>query len=382
MSFKQLHQKWDWGLIILVFTLTGLGLMMILSSSFLLAQRYYGDPYHFFKKQTFYAFIGFIFIIGLVRYIPYQRYQRLTYPLLLFAILGLLLVFVPGLGKTTNGATRWIKIGPFSFQPSELVKIVYIIYLAALLSRQEKIKSFSTGVLPGLIIYAIIAGFLILEPDMGTVVFLGGLTLCMFFIGGVKIKHLFLTTCPILFALIYLLISAPYRVKRVLEWLNFLNPLLKWLIPELNLPSDPLGVGYIILHSKLAFASGGILGQGLGGSQQKLFYLPEPYTDYIFSIIGEELGFCGVFLVVFLFLLLFWRGIKIARAARDLFGFYLALGTSLWFFMQASIHMGVCLGLLPPKGITLPFISYGGTALWANLIGIGILENIYMQGRR
>ncbi|MDL1966651.1 MAG: FtsW/RodA/SpoVE family cell cycle protein, partial [Candidatus Desulfofervidus auxilii] len=202
----------------------------------------------------------------------------------------------------------------------------------------------------------------------GTVIFLGGLTLCMLFLGGVKIKHLFLTTCPILLALIYLLTRASYRVDRLLGFLH----------PE----SDPLGVGYIILHSKLAFASGGILGQGLGGSQQKLFYLPEPYTDYIFSIIGEELGFCGVSLVVFLFLLLFWRGIKIARAARDLFGFYLALGISLWFFMQASIHMGVCLGLLPPKGITLPFISYGGTALWANLIGIGILENIYMQGRR
>jgi cell division protein FtsW len=368
MDFKQIKQRLDLGLFILVFALMSLGLMMVLSSSFLLAQKNYGDPYFFLKKQAFYAFIGFIFIIGLVRFIPYQLYRRFSYPLLFLAILGLGLVFVPGLGKEVNHATRWVRLGPLSLQPSELAKIAYIIYLAAIISQKEKIKYFSLTILPALIIYVIIAGLLLAEPDMGAVALLASLTFCMFFLSGAKIVHLFLVACPVLLALFYLVLSAPYRLKRLLGFLH----------PE----SDPLGVGYVILHSKLAFAHGGILGLGLGGSQQKLFYLPEPYTDYIFSIIGEELGFFGVILVILLFVLLFWRSINIARSARDLFGFYLAWGIGLSICIQAIIHMGVCLGLLPPKGIALPFISYGGTALWVNLIGIGILENIYAQGKR
>ncbi|MCD6319705.1 MAG: putative lipid II flippase FtsW [Candidatus Desulfofervidaceae bacterium] len=367
-SKQTFPHKWDWELFILVFILTGIGLMMVFSSSFVLAQKQYGDPYFFLKRQGFYAFIGIILMLGMIRYIPYQLYQRLTYPLLCLAIIGLILVFVPGIGRKINNATRWIRVGHFSLQPSEFAKIAFISYLAAAVSREEKIKQFSVGILPTLIIYSIFAGLLLAEPDMGTVLLLASLTFCMLFLGGAKIKHLFIITCPGIAGLFYLLIKAPYRLKRLLAFLH----------PE----NDPLGVGYVILHSKLAFASGGFWGQGLGASQQKLFYLPEPFTDYIFSILGEELGFWGVAFITFLFALLIWRGINIARGARDLFGFYLALGITLWLSMQTIIHMGVCLGLLPPKGITLPFISYGGSALLANFMAIGILENIHAQGQR
>jgi len=369
MPYKQIHPcKWDWGLFILVFVLTGIGLMMVFSSSFVLAQKQYDDPYFFFKRQGFYALIGVIFMLGIIRYIPYQFYRRFTYPLLFLAVIGLILVFVPGIGRRINNATRWIGIGPLSLQPSEFAKVTFIFYLAAAVSREEKIKQFSLGILPVLIIYSIFAGLLLAEPDMGTVILLASLTFCMLFLGGARLKHLFIIACPGIAGLFYLLIKAPYRLKRLLAFLH----------PE----NDPLGVGYVILHSKLAFASGGFWGQGLGASQQKLFYLPEPFTDYIFSILGEELGFWGVVFVISLFAILIWRGINIARGARDLFGFYLALGITLWLSMQAIIHMGVCLGLLPPKGITLPFISYGGSALLANFIAIGILENIYAQGQR
>jgi len=365
MHFKK--NNWDFWLIILVIVLTGLGIMMVFSSSFLIAQKKFNNPYFFFKRQLFYVIFGFSFMM-MIKHIPYQIYQKHVYLLLTLSIIGLLLVFVPGLKKEANNAARWIKIGSFSLQPSEFAKLAFVIYLSALVSREEKIKQFSIGILPAFIIYSLLAILLIAEPDMGTVVLLGVLTFFILFIGGAKILHLLAIACPTIIFLFYLLIKSPYRLKRLLVFLK----------PE----TDPLGIGYVILHSKLAFASGGFLGQGLGASRQKLFYLPEPYTDYIFSIIGEEMGFLGVMLIILLFVLFVWRGINTARAARELFGFYLAIGITLLISTQALIHMGVCLGLLPPKGITLPFVSYGGSSILASFISVGILENIYAQGYR
>jgi len=365
MRFKTNLDLW---LIIIVIALTGIGIMMVFSSSFLLAQKKFQDPYFFLKHQLFYTIISFCLMTVLAKHIPYQFYQRFSHIILLLAIIGLILVLLPGLKREVNNASRWIRLGPFSFQPSEFTKLAFIVYLSALISREEKIKQFSIGVLPVFITLCLLAILLIAEPDMGSVILLSILTFIMLFLGGTKILHLLIITCPTLAAIIYLLIESPYRIKRLLAYLH----------PE----RDPLGVGYVILHSKLAFASGGILGQGLGASRQKLFYLPEPYTDYIFSIIGEEMGFIGVIVVILIFAMLFWRGIEIARGARDLFGFYLAIGITLWLSIQALIHMGVCLGLLPPKGITLPFISYGGSSLLINYMAIGILQNIYTQGHR
>ncbi len=367
-SKKHSGYKWDWWLFILAFILTSIGLLMIFSSSFILAQREMGNPYYFLERQLIYTIVAILLTLTVVRYIPYQFYRRTTYLFLLFALMGLVLVFVPGIGRTINNATRWVGIGSISIQPSEFAKIAFIIYLATAVSREEKVKSFSVGILPVIIVYSLFAIFLLAEPDLGTVVLLGCLMFTLLFLGGAKLRHLGLISLPGACLFLYLIFTAPYRIKRLMAFLH----------PE----KDPFGVGYVILHSKLAFASGGFWGQGLGASRQKLFYLPEPFTDYIFSILGEELGFWGVVLTVCLFGFLIWRGVNIARSARDLFGFHLAMGLIFWLGFQALIHMGVCLGLLPPKGITLPFISYGGSALLVDFIAIGILENIYVQGQK
>ncbi len=360
--------KLDYWLLILTLVLIGLGLIMVLSSSFPIAQKRYHDPYFLFKHQSMYAMLGITLMTGISK-VPYQLYNRFTYHLLFLGLIGLLLVFVPGIGCKLNNAARWIRIGPFTIQPSEFLKLAIIIYLAKAVSRKDHIiKSFSLGIIPPFMIYTVIAVLLLMEPDMGTAVLLAGIVFIMLFVGGAKIKHLLMVVCLAVTSFAYLIIKEPYRVKR---WLAFL-----W--PEQN----PLGIGYPVLHSKHAFAMGGVFGRGLGASKEKLFYLPEPFNDYIFSILGEELGFIGVVLVIGLFTLLIWRGVEVARSARDAFGFYLALGIILLIALQACIHMGVCLGLMPPKGITLPFLSYGGSSLITNLIGVGILQNIYAQGQR
>lgn len=358
----------DYWLLIVTLTLIGLGLIMVLSSSFAIAQKRYHDPHFLFNHQLMYAILGITLMIGVSK-VPYQLYNRLTYLLLFLGLMGLLLVFVPGIGCKLNNASRWIRIGPFTIQPSEFLKLAIIIYLAKAISRGEHIiKSFSLGIIPPFMIYTLIGVLLLMEPDMGTAVLLAGIMFIMLFVGGAKIKHLLMVVCLAGISFAYLIINAPYRIRR---WLAFLWP-----------EQDPLGIGYPVLHSKTAFALGGVFGMGLGASKEKLFYLPEPCTDYIFSILGEELGFIGVALLIGLFSLLIWRGVEIARGARDAFGFYLALGIIFLIALQACIHMGVCLGLMPPKGITLPFLSYGGSSLITNLIGMGILHNIYAQGQR
>lgn len=357
----------DYWLLILTLTLIGLGLIMVLSSSFAIAQKRYHDPYFLFYHQLMYAILGIISMIGVSK-VPYQLYNRFTYPLLFLGLIGLLLVFVPGIGYRVKGAARWIRIGPFTIQPSEFLKLAIIIYLAKAISRGEHIiKSFSLGIIPPFMIYTLIGVLLLMEPDMGTAVLLACIIFIMLFVGGAKTKHLLMVVFLAGITFSYLIIKAPYRIVRVWAFLQ----------PE----QDPLGIGYPILHSKKAFAMGGVFGGGLGASKEKLFFLPEPYTDYIFSILGEELGFMGVALVMGLFTLLVWRGIEAARGARDAFGFYLALGTILLIALQACIHMGVCLGLMPPKGITLPFLSYGGSSLMASSVAMGILHNIYGQGQ-
>jgi len=355
-------------LFILILILIGLGLIMVLSSSFAISQKKYHDPYFLFKRQLIYAMLGIAMMV-IASNIPYQFYYNFTYPLLFLCLTALLLVFVPGLGCKLNYASRWIKIGHFTIQPSEFLKLTMIMYLARALTRDDKlIKSFSYGILPPFIIYTLVAIPLLKEPDMGTAVLLAGVMFIMLFIGGARIKHLLIVMGLAMVGFAYLIIKTPYRFKRFLAFWQ----------PE----QYPLGIGYPILHSKIAFITGGIFGKGLGASKEKLFYLPEPYSDYVFSILGEELGFLGVALIVGLFVLFVFRGIEIARGARDVFGFYLTLGIVFLIVLQAVIHIGGCLGLIPPKGITLPFVSYGGSSLIANLIAIGILHNIYAQGKR
>ena len=267
------------------------------------------------------------------------------------------------LGLSVGGSIRWMRLGSFSFQPSELARIALVIYLAySMEKKQEKIKNFTIGFIPHVMVLGIFIILIFIQPDFGAVVILGALTWIMLFIGGVRFSQLFASLLVILPVGYLFLINAEYRVKRIL---GFLNP---W-----EFPADE---GYQMVHSLMAFGTGGLWGTGIGKGYQKLFYLPEPHTDFIFSVIGEELGLLGVLIIIGLYAWIVMRGIAIARNAPDLFGAYLAVGLTIAMGLQIVVNMGVTLGLLPTKGLTLPLLSYGGTSLLLNMVSIGILMNI------
>ena len=362
MADEPVRNNWDHVLLMVVLSLVGLGLVMVLSSSTFLAEKRFGDPYYFFRPQVAYALFGLLLMI-VVKHIPYHWFCRAAYPLLLGTILMLVLVLIPGVGHKVGGAFRWLRLGGLSFQPSELSKLALVVYLAySLAAKREKIKMFAYGVFPHLVILGVLVALVVAEPDLGSAVLLSLLAAFMFFVSGVRLSYLIslgLMTIP---AVYWLIISSPYRLKRITA---FISP---W--------DDPLGTGYHIIHSYLAFASGGLTGMGPGGGQQKLFFLPEPHTDFIFSVVGEELGFVGVACVAALFLILVWRGIQIALNAYDLEGSYLALGIILIIGLQAFLNMCVVVGLLPTKGLILPFFSYGGSSMIVNFICMGILLNV------
>jgi cell division protein FtsW len=287
----------------------------------------------------------------------------MAYPILAVAFLLLFALYLPGVGHPVGGANRWFRIAGVSFQPSELARLALIIYLAYSMSKkQEMIKVFTIGFLPHAIVLAGLGVLVVMQPDFGMTVMLALITWTMLFIGGVRLFHLFTALVAILPIVYYLLIHVGYRVKRLT---SFLDP---W-----RYESDS---GYQIVHSLMAFGSGGITGLGIGNSYQKLFYLPEPHTDFVFSVVGEELGLVGVCLVVGLYVMLLWRGIVVAMKAQDLFATYLAVGLIAALGLQVCINVGVTMGLLPTKGLTLPFVSYGGTSIVMNAVAVGILMNI------
>jgi cell division protein FtsW len=344
-----------------------LGLIVIYSSSSVLAQKEMGDSYYFLKRQGAYALVG-IFLMMIAKNMPLGFYKKMVYPFLFFNLLMLVIVLVPGIGVKIGGARRWLRFFGISFQPSELAKLCLSMYMAYSMSRKvHKMDLFSRGILPHLIIAGSFIGLILLQPDLGTSVIIAGWILLLLFIGGARLWQIVSMVFLSIPLLIYSIFGATYRLKR---WWAFLNP---W--------DDPQGVGFQIVHSYLAFGSGGLWGVGLGNSKQKLFYLPEPHTDFILSIIGEELGFIGIMFVVVLFVVLILRGIKIALNCRDLFGCYLALGITCFLSIQVLINMGVVMGLLPTKGLTLPLLSYGGSSLVMTLISVGVLLNISSGGR-
>jgi cell division protein FtsW len=286
-----------------------------------------------------------------------------VYPLLAVSFALLILLFVPGVTEKIGGASRWIRLPWFSFQPSELAKFSLAVFMAySMAKKRTEMDSFSRGFIPNLLVAGAFLILIVLEPDLGTAVILGFWVMILLFVGGVRLLHLFsllLLAAPVVF---WLVSHADYRLKR---WWAFLNP---W--------EDPQGIGFQIIHSFLAFGSGGIFGVGLGNSKQKLFYLPEPHTDFIFSITAEELGLLGVLFVIVLFGILIARGIKVALEADDLYKTYLAFGLTTMIGLQVLVNMGVVMGLLPTKGLTLPLISYGGSSLVINLLSVGVLLNI------
>ncbi len=348
--------KW---MLLAVAVLLALGVTMVLSTSYLHAQERYGDGTYFFRKQLFAMFIGMAALV-VCSMVPSQLYRRFAYPLLALTFILLVLVLIPGIGASRGGARRWLMLPGFAFQPAELAKLAIVFYLAhSIAKKEELIRTFSIGVLPHLLVTGVFAGMLLLEPDFGTALILTMLLYLMLFIGGARIHHVLATALMAVPLLAYVLMTAEYRLRRLM---SFVDP-----------SSDPAGSGYHMLQSLIAFGSGQWWGRGLGESRQKLLYLPEAHTDFVFSVIGEEMGLLGALVVLGLFAVVLMRGLRLTGRIEEPFDQYLAFGLTVLIGLQSLIHMGVVMGLAPTKGLVLPFISYGGTAMVINLAEAGIL---------
>jgi cell division protein FtsW len=363
LSRKSEHPLYfDAFLLFPVLILTGIGVVMVYSASSNIAADKFGDSAYFLKKQLLFTLVGTGLMV-FFRYLNYRVLRILAYFILGGAIILLGMVHINGVGFSANGATRWLRFFGFSFQPSVLAEYALIIYLAySLNKKQENLDAFSIGFLPHVFVFGVLAVLILLQPDFGSVVVFGLVTWVMLFVAGTRLMHLFTSLIFLLPPAVYYMIRADYRLSRLT---SFLDP---W--------RYQYDSGYQIVHSFMAFGTGGIWGTGIGQGYQKLFYLPEPHTDFIFSVIGEELGLWGVMLILVLFMTLLWRGIIIAGTAADRFGALLALGLTAAISFQVFVNTGVAVGILPTKGITLPFLSYGGTSLVFNLAAVGVLMNI------
>jgi cell division protein FtsW len=360
--------EYDHLLMISALLLLGLGLVMVFSASGVLASDKYHDPAFFLKKQLVYAAVG-VGLMFFVRRIPYQTYDRLVYVILFISLVLLILVLIPGIGVRIRSAARWIKLGPLVIQPSEFAKLAIIIFLAYSMARkQEKIRFFSIGFLPHIVVAGIFILLIEKEPDFGTAMALAGITFLMLFVGGTRLTHIFLAVLSASPLVVYVILKNKMRLERVT---TFLDP---WKYAQES--------GYQLVHSLYAIGSGGFLGLGIGKSREKLFYLPDSHTDFIFSILAEEVGFIGVLIVFSLFAILIIRGLIISLRAQDNFGAYLAVGLTSLIGLQAAINLAVVSGLMPTKGLSLPFLSYGGSSLVVNMVAIGILLNISSQSRQ
>lgn len=358
----------DYWLIIPVIALAGLGIVMVYSASSIVAGDRFGDPTFFLKRQVLWVLLGSAALV-VTHHIHYPALRRLTPLLLAVAVLSLALVLVPGVGRVAGGARRWIAFGgPFAFQPSESAKLVLALYLANFLTnRATVVRDLRAGVLPPLLVTGVMFVLVLMQPDLGTAMLMALLTLAMLFASGARMGHLLMLMgagVPVVAAAIA---GEEYRRQRILA---FLDP---W--------ADPQGAGFHIIQSLLALGSGGLLGVGLGSSRQKFFYLPERETDFIFSILGEELGLLGTGAVVLLFALFAVRGYRAARRAPDRYGSLLAAGITTMILVQAIINIGVTSGVLPVTGVPLPFVSFGGSSMLFTMIGVGVLLNISQYAR-
>lgn len=349
-------------------TLMALGLTMVFNASTVMAQAQYQDPYFFIKRQALYALLG-VGVLFLGRAINYRIYQRLAYPFLFITLIALILVFIPGIGGKVRGAARWLKLGPFNLQPSEFAKLAMALFLAySLTKKQEKMKHFSIGFLPHMMVAGIFIILVGLEPDFGTAITIAAIVFTMLFVGGTRLTHIFLSLGAGLGLAVIMVMRDPKKLNRVFSYLD------PWKYGQ--------DVGYQLKQSLLAIGSGGLFGLGPGQSRAKLFYLPDAHTDFILSIFSEEMGLLGFLLVLALFVILVYRGLLLSFRAADTFGSYLALGLTLLIGLPAIINMGVISGIFPTKGLSLPFLSYGGSSLLANLLAVGILLNISSQNKR
>lgn len=347
-----------------VLALTGIGLMMIYSSSSIVALDKFGNSFHYVRNHLFtiFASLTAMYIASKIKYTLFRN--NILIFLILLCSLGLLcLVFVPGLGVSAGGARRWIQLWPSTFQPSEVAKIGLILFLALYISKNlKRMKSFLFGIVIPLWVMGAFQAVLLMQPDFGSAMTMGFITVSMLYLGGMRIVHLAGLFVMIIPVIVMLLITTPYRMKRITA---FLDP---W--------QDPMGSGYQLIQSFIAIGNGGTTGLGPGGSIQKLYFLPESHTDFIFSIIGEEFGLVGASFVLFLFVWVIVQGVKIAMSKKDPFAYYLAMGVTIMIGIQSLVNFCVTTGLMPTKGLPLPFVSYGGSAQLANMIAIGMLINI------
>jgi len=354
-------EEYDLLLMLMAIALTCFGVVMVYSSSNIMAAKRFHDGFFFLKRQGIFAILGFSVMLGVMR-IDYHFWKKMAVPALLLCLVLLVMVLIPGIGGKAGGSSRWIKLPGFNLQPSEMAKLALIMYMAySLDKKQDKVKSFAVGIVPHMVILAILIGCLAMQPDLGGALTLVAVAMTMLFAAGTRLSHI-ISMILLALPLLAFKLSRGYHKNRIEAYLN------PW--------SDPEGKGFQIIQSWLALGTGGVFGQGLGEGKQKLFYLPEAHTDFILSVVGEELGFLGVIVIIGMFFLLVQRAMRISVAAPDTFGRFLALGIAVLFGIEATVNMGVVTGLLPTKGLALPFISYGGSSLLISLFAVGILLNI------
>jgi len=369
MRFQLWKKKTDLVFLGITLGLVVFGLVVLSSASGPLGYSNYKDSFYFVKHQILYGVIPGLILLFIMLRIPYRFWRKFALPLLGVGLLLLLAVFIPGIGADFGTARSWIDIGGFTLQPAEIVKLTFLFYLAAWLESrgEEGARDFRTGLIPFLIVLGLIMGLLLLQPDLGSMAIIVFEALAVYFVAGSSIKHLIgigLGGVALLWAMIKV---APYRAARLTTFLH----------PEL----DPQGIGYHINQALLAVGSGGFWGLGFGHSRQKFQYLPEVQGDSIYAIMAEELGFIISAALIIMFLVFLWRGLKIINEAPDAFGKFVGIGILSWIVFQAFVNIGAMIGLVPITGVPLPFISFGGTAMFVNLAAVGVLLNISSQNR-
>ena len=370
-TINDLLRPYDTWLMTVILLLIGLGLVMVASSSIAIADRQFHEPLHYFWRQSFSAVIGLSLIAASLK-IPLSVWEFLSVPLLVLGLLLLVLVLIPGVGREVNGSTRWITFGSLSLQASEPVKFCVIAYLAGYMVRHgEHVRNNFAGFIRPICVLTIVASLLLLEPDYGSCVVLLATALGMLFMGGVPLGRLFAWVLTAITILASLAVLSPYRLQRLM---SFSDP---W--------QDPFNSGFQLTQALIAFGRGDWFGVGLGSSVQKLFYLPEAHTDFVFSVFAEEFGLLGSAILILLFNFLVWRAFVIGHIAErtgKLFAAYLAYGIGLIIGIQAFINMGVNLGVLPTKGLTLPLLSYGGNSMIITCLLLGILLRVEVENRQ
>lgn len=360
---------YDTTLLYTVLALLAFSIVMVYSSSSVVALTVYDDPAYFVKRQVVWALVG-LALLTVALHTDHRVFadRRAVAGLVAITVILLVATYVPGIGRTVNGARRWIRLGGLAFQPSELAKFVIVVYVSYALARKgDRIRDFANGLLPPMIVTALFMLLVALQPDFGAAMTIGVVAAILFFAGGARLVHLGGLAVAVLPLAVVAVLRSPYRLRRVF---SFLDP---W--------ADPHGAGHQIIQSFLALGSGGVIGRGLGEGRQKLLFLPERHSDFIYAVIGEELGLVGALGVLALFFFVLARGVRIARTAGDRFSGYLALGITLIICLQGLMNMAVVSGLIPTKGIALPLVSYGGSSLVVTLGAVGVLLNISRESR-